>query len=231
MRWREAVVLASVLLSGVSASAFPPYRSTDAETADPWSLETRLGLLRIEHDRGEEEFTSPLLRVNLGLPHNLEIVSEFEYRADEAHVADAALGTKWVPFVSSVSFGTELLCLLPVEDNTDGAGFEGQLLATHKRERIWLHVNAGGFHDARPAEVENGWRSSILAEFPLGWARPGFELFAKGVNSDPAELSAGPGVIAKLDPVDFRIGIHAGLTDAAPDFRMSFWVTTKFQLW
>jgi hypothetical protein len=27
-------------------AAFPPYRSTDAGTADPWVLEPRLGLIR-----------------------------------------------------------------------------------------------------------------------------------------------------------------------------------------
>jgi hypothetical protein len=230
MQWRAAVVLASVLLSSVSARAFPPYRSTDAETADPWTLETRLGLVRIEHDRGEEEYTSPLLRVNFGFPRNVELVSEFEYRADETRVADAAVGTKWVPVVSTISLGTEMLCLLPTEGQMNGAGFEGQVLATHKRDWMWLHLNAGGFHDARPAETEGGWRSSLLAEFPLGWVRPGVEVFAKGVSSDPAEISAGPGVIAKLGRIDLRLGVHAGLTGAAPDLRMSLWIATKFPL-
>ena len=74
----RALITAALLagLSGSPAAAFPPYRSTDADTADPWVFEARLGLLRLRRDGGDNVYSSPLLRLNLGLPHGLELVSE-----------------------------------------------------------------------------------------------------------------------------------------------------------
>ena len=35
-----------------------------------------------------------------------------------------------------------------------------------------LHLNLGGFYDARPDPIEKGWRGSLLAETTLGRFRP-----------------------------------------------------------
>jgi hypothetical protein len=64
------------------------------------------------------------------MPYRTEIVTEFEFRADEAQAADAAIGMKWGPFFGTVSFGIETLALLPVAPDTDDAGVESQLVAT-----------------------------------------------------------------------------------------------------
>ncbi len=40
---------------------------------------------------------------------------------------------------------------------------ESQLLATFGKDPLRLHLNAGGFYDARPANAEHGWRASALA--------------------------------------------------------------------
>lgn len=219
-------VCIGALLEASAAHAFPPYRSTDAETADPWDLEGRLGLIRYTRDEGEDTYTSPLLRINFGLPHRVELTGEFEYLPAEGEVGDAAVGLKWVPYFHDLSLGIEVLALLPVSSE-GGAGVESSLLATQRWKPVKLHLNAGGFYDARPTPVENGWRAGLLGEIELGRFRPGVELFAKQVLSEPVAIQGGGGVIVKLGPIDLRTGAHAGLTDAAPDFVASFWVAGK----
>ncbi len=224
-----APVGALFMLLATAASAFPPYRSTDAETADPWTLEARLGLARVEREGSRNAYASPLLRLNLGLPRNVEVVSEFEYRPDEGQVGDAAMGLKWVPFVSALSVGVETLALLPVS-RAGGAGVESVLLGTWHRRGLRVHVNAGGFYDDRPADAERGWKAGGIAEVRLGRLRPGVEVFVKQERGEAAQVSAGPGLILDLGAFDLRAGLHVGLTDAAADLRPSLWVTTKLPL-
>jgi hypothetical protein len=215
-----------VILGAASpAWAFPPYRSTDAETADPWTLEARVGLIRVRHDAGENEYASPLLRVNFGLPYRFEIVSEFEYLPVEQRVGDAALGFKWIPLRDAASLGVEVLALLPVSEE-GGAGIESSLLATYRAGDLFrTHVNVAGFYDARSSPAEWGWKAGAIGEFRLGRFRPGAEFFAKRVFGEPVQLLAGPGVIVTLGPIDVRTGVHFGLTEEAPDVTPSLWVT------
>jgi hypothetical protein len=222
-------LLVALTLLPVTAFAFPPYRSTDAETADPWTLEARLGLVRVARDKDVNEYASPLLRVNVGLPRNIELVSEFEYRADEGQVGDAAVGFKWVPFVSALSLGVETLALLPVS-REGGAGVESNLLATWRHRGLRVHVNAGGFHDDRPTEAENGWKAGTIVEVRLDRFRPGIEVFAKQAIGEPAQVLLGPGVIIDFGAFDLRAGLHVGLTDTAADLTPTLWLTTKLPL-
>ncbi len=234
LRWRiRAFALGACALGGLStdAVAFPPYRSTDADTAEPGKLEVRLGLLRVEREDDDNAYSSPLLRTNLGLPKNLELITEFEFRADEGRFGDGAAGLKWVPVRSSWSFGVETLALLPVSSEHSGSGVESQLLATFRRKDFLIHINAGGFYDARPSETEHGWRASTLSELQIGRFRPGLEVFAKQVHSEPVQVQLGAGVIAQLGSIDVRTGVHAGLASQAPDFVASLWVTWKWALW
>lgn len=226
-----ALTLGSVAREGREARwlRFPPYRSTDAETADPWTLEGRLGLVQIERAAQQTNTSSPLIRLNFGLPGNVELLSEFEYRADESRVGDAAIGFKWVPLFRSVSVGLETLALLPLPQE-GGAGIESTFLTTIRYGVLRVHVNAGAFYDSRPAQPERGWKSGVIGEARLGRLRPGVELFAKRVRSEPVEMSAGPGVIADVGPFDVRTGLDVGLTRTAPDLRVSLWVTSKFRL-
>lgn len=222
----------AVVFFGITslARAFPPYRSTDAETADPWTLEARVGLIRLEHHAGQNEYASPLLRVNLGLPHRMELVSELEYLPSDGRVGDAALGFKWIPFLDGVSIGMEALALLPVSGK-GGAGVESSLLATYRAGGVFLtHVNLAGFYDARLSPVERGWKVGAIGEFRLGRFRPGAEIFAKRMSGDAVHLLAGPGLIVRFGSIDVRSGIHFGLTAAAADVTTSLWVTTALPL-
>ena len=223
-----AVVVAfGVLCPGISG-AFPPYRSTDAETAERFVLEARLGLLRLRRAQSTNSYSVPLLRLNYGLPKNWEIVTEGEFDASEGKVADAAAGLKWVPWAGTVSFGIEVLVLLPVSSE-GGAGTETQALMTARILGALLHLNAGGIYDARPAETEKGWRASVLGEAPLGRWRPGLELFTRRFQGDDQEALAGAGVILGLGPMDLRLGAHVGLTDRAPDLVLSLWIASKLR--
>lgn len=221
------LTLISALLPAAS-QAFPPYRSTDAETAAPWTLEARLGLLKVTHDDSRSSYASPLLRMNVGFPGDFELVTEFEYELERSRFVDGAVGFKWAPIQRSVSFGIETLMLLPVSSEFSGVGVESQLLATIHRDRYQVHINAGGFHDARFKVAENGWRASALVEAPLGRFKPGLELFAKQIHHESTQLQAGPGIIFDVGPFEIRSAVHFGLTSSAPDVVTSLWISKKF---
>lgn len=229
---RRRLLLAALLIAPFvhrPAAAFPPYRSTDAGTADPWTLEARLGLFRIEREGSETEYLSPLVRVNLGLPSNLEVVSEFQCRADEEEVDDAALGLKWVPLLGELSAGVETLALLPNAEGNE-PGVESLLLLTWRRHRVRIHVNAGGFYDPRPEDTESGWKAGSILEIRFDRFRPGLEVFAKDSNAGEAQVIAGPGLIFDAGVFDVRAGLHFGLTRSAADSSSSFWLTTAIPL-
>lgn len=232
--WSKLLVrVAAVTSVGLAsaASAFPPYRSTDAETAPPGVLETRLGLLRVEREDDDSRYQSPLLRVNLGVARNAEIVSELEYDLEQSRLGDGAIGFKWAQPREPVSLGVETLALLPVSSEHSGPGVEAQLLATLRRAPFRIHANAGGFHDPRRSDRESGWRASLLAEWERGRARLGAELFAKQVEGKGAQLLAGSGVIWSLGPLDLRAALHAGLTSEAPDLVGNLWISSEWELW
>ncbi len=220
--------LAAPLVEPPPASAFPPYRTTDADTADPYTLELRVGLIKANQKDGDTEVAAPLLRANFGLPNKFELISEFEYLPEDGEFGDGAAGFKWVPlFGSTWSFGIETLALLPVRPGDDDIGVEAQLLGTFWSERYRLHVNAGGFHDARVSRSEDGWRASLLAEFPREGYRPGIELFAKKVENESTDVRAGVGIIYDIGSFDIRTALHVGLTDEAPDVSFNLWISTK----
>jgi hypothetical protein len=222
---RTALTVAMLVAAPRLAAAFPPYRSTDAGTADPWVLEPRIGA-RVAREGEDDSVTVPSLRLNLGLPFHLEIPSELEFDAEEGKVADAAIGIKWVPIGERATAGIEVLALLPVEGS--GAGVSAALLGTLRADRMRFHLNLGGVRDARPEVTEDLVTASGLAELTLGRFRPGVELATVRLLGDAAETraTAGAGVIVALGPIDVRTGVHAGLTEAAADVAASLWITT-----
>ena len=58
--------------------------------------------------------SSPLLRLNFGLPRGVELIGELEVRPGRGGLTDVAIGAKWVPVRGRWSLGTETLLLLPV---------------------------------------------------------------------------------------------------------------------
>jgi hypothetical protein len=231
MRPSQLGLLALLALSvGVAspAAAFPPYRSTDAETAEPLVLEARLGLLRLRRAASVNRYSVPLLRLNYGLPAGFELVSEAEFDASEGRMGDAAAGVKWASHPATVSFGIEALALLPLS-YASGLGTETQALLTIRWAPALLHLNAGGIYDARSDETKRGWRASALAEAALAGWRPGVELFTRRFAGGELEALAGAGAIVGLGPIDIRLGAHAGVTDAAPDLVLNLWIGSKLR--
>lgn len=220
-----------VALDPALVAAFPPYRSTDAETADPGALEARLGLIRLEREGNDNEYTVPLARLNLGLRANFELIAEFEHPTDDERADEAAFGLKWASGPGAVSFGVESLALVPTSASHSGMGVESQLLATLRRGPFRVHMNAGGFYDWRPADDERGWRGSVLAERQQGRVRVGLELFAKKTLSERLRAGLGPGVILDVGPFDVRAGLHVGLTSETPDLALSFWIARQWKVW
>jgi hypothetical protein len=234
-RWRLALAVAAFVLcelwAPTPAWAFPPYRSTDADTAEEGVVEVRGGLLGIERESQKNAYFSPLLRANLGLPYNAEFVSELEYRADESEVTDAAVGLKWVPLRRGLNLGVEVLLLLPVSGGEDWAGVECVGVATFRRSNVLLHIDAGGFYDPRPEATEKGWKAGAIVEIERGRLRPGLEVFAKHVKHERLGLQAGPGIIVDLGLFDVRAGLRVGVTREAPDLELTIWITTKVRVW
>jgi hypothetical protein len=223
---RNLLIGAALASCSIEAKAFPPYHTTDADTAEPWVLETRLGLLRATRDEGETEVAAPLVRLNLGLPHHLELTTEAEYAPSERRLGDAAAGAKWIPFFGKLAVGTEVLALLPFSD-AGGIGIEAQALVSYRPGPFRLHLNAGGFSDGRVDPIERGFRASTLTELDLGPARPGLDLFVKRSADQPTQVLAGLGSIADLGSFDIRLGVHAGLTDASPDLTVDLWLSAE----
>jgi hypothetical protein len=226
------LILVSLLLHPSIIWAFPPYKSTDADTADPYHFEIRIGLVQVEHDEGKTEYITPLARANFGFPGNFEILSEFEYHPDENEIGDGALGIKWAPVQGAINFGIETLALLPVNAGQHDIGVETQVLATihGNHHGLQLHMNAGGFHDPRGPITENGWRGSMLIELHNISFRPGFELFAKKTDGHDTDLRLGTGIIKSIGRFEIRSAIHIGVTNQAPDVVFNFWFSTKIPL-
>lgn len=213
-----------------SAQAFPPYKSTDAGTAEPHAVELRAGV-QTEFDNGETETLFPSVRLNFGLPGHVEVNSEFDFAPDGGTFDDGALGGKWIPFVSdAVSVGIESLVLLPIRPGDAGIGNETQILGTFALNDAHLHLNAGHVYDARDALTEKGWRASGLLEIPMGRSVVGLELFAKDTNLGSTDARIGAGVIYDVGSFDIRFAAHAGLTKAAPDATVSLWISRTFSL-
>ena len=210
--------------------AFPPYRSTDADTAAAGILELRLGLARIQRQDSSSSRSTPLTRMNLGIGERSEIIAEFEHSADEHHLEEGAVGFKWARLEDGVGMGVETLLLLPVQSHQSGSGIESQFVATLQRQHWQLHVNVGGFYDPRGQDTERGLRGSLLAEFPRGSARPGLELFVKDTREQKPRVQAGAGIIKQYRLFELRTGIHFGLSENAPDVEASLWLAWRWQV-
>jgi hypothetical protein len=210
--------------------AFPPYRTTDAETAGDDTLETRIGLLRLQVRDSHSTRRAPLSRINYGIGPHFEVISELEYAIDENEFDEGALGFKWARLENSRGIGVETLILLPVRSELGGIGIESQLIRTWQQERSRVHVNGGMFYDPRGPLTERGWRASALAEFPRDRLRPGVELFVRDSNVTETRIQAGAGLIASLNRVEIRTGLHVGLNDAAPDLEASIWLSWKWRV-
>ena len=213
------------------ASAFPPYRSTDADTAPLGVLEARVGIVRVRREGDENSYAAPLLRLHLGIARNSELVSEVEYDQDENQLGDGAIGFKLVTGEGPLRWGVETLALLPVNSMQSGVGIESQLVVTWSRAPVRLHFNAGGTYDSRPSDRERAWRASVLAEYEHPLGRPGLELFTRQFRGEPTEVQIGAGWIAPVGRFELRIGLHAGLTSNAPDLTASLWFSTQRRLW
>jgi len=227
----RALLTVSLLAGGTqAANAFPPYRTTDAETAGDDTLEARIGLLRLQVRDSHSTRSMPLSRINYGIGPHFEVISELEYAIDEDELEEGALGFKWAKLENGRGFGVETLILLPVRSELDGVGIESQVIRTWQQERARVHVNAGAFYDPRESSTERGWRASALAEFPRGRLRPGVELFVRDSDATDTRMQAGVGLIATLERVEIRTGLHVGLNDAAPDLEASVWLSWKWQV-
>jgi hypothetical protein len=225
-----AVLLLLPLCAPEPSWAFPPYRTTDAETAGDDTLETRIGLLRLQVRDSHSTRRTPLSRINYGIGPHFEVISELEYAIDERQLDEGALGFKWAKLENGRGIGVETLLLLPVRSELDGTGIESQVIRTWQRDRSRVHVNAGAFYDPRGLATERGWRASALAEFPRGRVRPGIELFVRDSDATETRLQAGVGLIASLDRVEIRTGLHVGLNAAAPDLEGSVWLSWKWRV-
>lgn len=221
-----AIVVA--LTTAAPAQAFPPYRTTGADTADPNSLELRIGI-QAARSSDATELPAPRIRANFGLPGKIELISEFDFAPRNGEFDDGAAGLKWIPLFSrKFSIGTEALVLLPVRPMDRGAGTQTQLIATFTGEKALLHVNVGGLYDPRGRITESGWRASGLVELPIDKYRIGFEVFAKETNLHVADARIGTGIIYNAGAFDVRLGAHAGITRSAPAVTVNLWISRTF---
>lgn len=226
---RGAVLGAALASAATPALAFPPYRSADAFPPTPYELGVRVGLARLQRDKGQTHVAAPLLRMALGLPKGFEVISQLEYAPRRNAIGDGALGGRWATLVTPrVGAGVESLALLPVGPGSAGIGAETLFVASVRGDGYRLHLNAGGFHDPRFGPAATGWRASALGEIVRDDLRVGLEIFGKDSDRGEADLRAGAGLIRKIGQFDVRGAVHLGLSQAAPDVTTSVWITTSF---
>lgn len=228
MRFISLAVLLG-LAQGAPVQAAPPFKSTDTGTAAKGVLEARLGLAQASRDGGDGDVLGPLLRANLGLGDNLELVTEFEYAQRRHETEHGAVGAKW-RFYSNGAFsmGIETLALLPVQPGESGSGVEAQLLLSWGTGATRLHVNAGGFDEKQKNRGASGWRASVLAERRHGGFRHGAELFARQSGGQSTDVRVGYGFVRSIGSFDVRSGLHFGVTRAAPDVGFNLWLSRDF---
>lgn len=224
----HVVLLAAAVCCSSPLRAFPPYETTDAETAGVSAVEFRLGLLQIEKTGSDSERLTPLSNLNFGLGPHFEISSEFEYAIDDRDLADGAVGFKWARLEEGRGIGVETLVLLPVRSELSGAGVQSQLLRTWQQEGSHVHLNVGAFYDPRETVTDHGWRVSALVEFPRDRVKPGVELVVRDSDTTDKTAQIGVGVIASLPRVEIRTGLHVGLNEGAPDLEGSLWLSWKW---
>ena len=53
LRYALVFLISAHVLHATPTLAFPPYKTTDADTADPYTLELQLGLIQLEREDGE----------------------------------------------------------------------------------------------------------------------------------------------------------------------------------
>lgn len=225
------VALIAGLMASPPAVSAPPYKSTDTGTADVGVLESRLGLVQAGRNGDDNEVLSPLVRANLGLRENLELISEFEYAYRNHEFEHGAFGAKWRFLSRGVfSMGVETLALLPVRPDDSELGVESQLLLSWGVEDTRLHINLGGFHDGRRDQVVEGWRGSVLVERRSPGFRHGVELFARQKGGQSTDVRFGYGFVRSIGSFDVRSGLHFGVTNAAPDVTFNLWFSRDFRL-
>ena len=59
LRGAPVLLTAGALFWTVSARTFPPYRTTDAEVAEPGVAEVRLELVKVEREHDENDYFPP----------------------------------------------------------------------------------------------------------------------------------------------------------------------------
>ncbi len=225
---------------------FRPFDSTDAATADPWTMELEIGLAELAKADG---FTlaSPHLVANVGLTNNLELVLEgsqvFSFgpwdHSPKATVHESSLVQLDRPTISLKavllpgslqnrgpwpSIAVETGILLPLADQTSGA--EAILIASQKFPWLTVHLNAALLvRRATTSTMELG----LVVEGPQSWAvRPVAEVTtAKGGDQSwpltilvgaiwPLKNNLSIDLAAVMDPATLGYELRFGLTWSLP---------------
>ena len=183
LRGLKCILLAGALAWPISAFAYRPFDTTDADVAEEGAWEVELAPLNWRHNDDGTQWISPAVILNYGFAPRWELVVEgrntiFDRGGDEFSDAAASLKTVFqegsLQDKEGVSLGSEFSVLLPGIRTEDGAGLQWVLLASNRHDWGAWHLNVGPMltRDGRGGMVAGG-----ILEGPESWPlRPVAEL-------------------------------------------------------
>jgi hypothetical protein len=190
---RLAVVVASVVIvvagSSRGALAYRPFDGTDADVAEPDTIELELGPLQAEHTGGASAYT-PGGVFNYGVADGYELVVDADgvVPLGDAPGHGVALTDVLVKHVfragslqdghgPSVALETGVLLPGVPATGVDEAGWIADVIVSQRWSRVTIHVNATGFYGR---DRRLGGFASAIVEGPADWrVRPVAELLAE----------------------------------------------------
>jgi hypothetical protein len=236
MMRRFSIALILAMLS-VSALAYRPFDSTDADVAGPGELEMELGPIGWLRE-GEDRFrVAPAVVANLGLPWKSELVLEGERQValDPAPGAPASAIVDTGVFVKTVlregalqnasgpSVAAEYGILLPEVHGQSGTGASVAGIVSQRRDAGTLHLNAAL---AWNREHEPDLFLGAILEGPYAWRlRPVAEVFGEQASGSPRVTSGLLGAIWRAaDDLTLDVGFrfaHSG-DEVVREVRLGF---------
>ena len=213
-------------LAPMSALAYRPFDSTDADVAKQGDLELELGPVGRLREGSRRIRVQPAIIANYGLTDERELVLEgrrevlLDRGEDEARssIRDNALSLKQVlrkgvlQDAAGPSVASELGLLLPDVHGEKGTGASFAGIVSQRGDLVTAHLNAA-LQWTR--EHEPGAFLGVILEGPHAWAvRPVAELFGEQASGTPRTTSGLLGAIWRVrDDLSFDFGVrraHSG---------------------
>jgi hypothetical protein len=234
------LICVATLVIPLSASAYRPFDSTDADVVDAREIELELGYFSWSRAASENGYATPQLVFNYGITNRLELVAEFELEhadGEKSQLVDPGIFLKSV-LVDGVlqeqqglSFAIEAGVLLPsaigAEDKT---GFEAIGILSGQVSAVTYHLNLGAGVDRVDHREFAIW--GVIMELPVSAKLTlAAEINGESAPDGRAETSALFGLIWRptvRENIVLDVGIRGGMSSEAADVGITMGLSISF---